>query len=224
MAKILLVEDDQELAGTIAKWFTLERHVIETALDGLDGMDRVMGGSYDIIILDWQLPFVDGIEICKKYRATNGTTPIIMLTGKSLVVEKEIGLDSGADDYVTKPFSVKELAARVRAILRRPQGYKSDVIVNGPLELNLASHQITRNQVALDLLPVDFALLEFFMRHAGEVFSTEALISRVWHTDKSPTDNAVRSSIKRIRQAIDDEEQPSLIETVNRVGYKLRKI
>ena len=147
-----------------------------------------------------------------------------MLTGKSLVVEKEIGLDSGADDYVTKPFSVKELAARVRAILRRPQGYKSDVIVNGPLELNLASHQITRNQVALDLLPVDFALLEFFMRHAGEVFSTEALISRVWHTDKSPTDNAVRSSIKRIRQAIDDEEQPSLIETVNRVGYKLRKI
>lgn len=224
MAKILLVEDDQELAGTIAKWFTLERHVIETALDGLDGMDRVMGGSYDIIILDWQLPFVDGIEICKKYRASNGTTPIIMLTGKSLVVEKEIGLDSGADDYVTKPFSVKELAARVRAILRRPQGYKSDVIVNGPLELNLASHQITRNQVALDLLPVDFALLEFFMRHAGEVFSTEALISRVWHTDKSPTDNAVRSSIKRIRQAIDDEEQPSLIETVNRVGYKLRKI
>lgn len=224
MAKILLVEDDQELAGTIAKWFTLERHVIETALDGLDGMDRVMGGSYDIIILDWQLPFVDGIEICKKYRAANGTTPIIMLTGKSLVAEKEIGLDSGADDYVTKPFSVKELAARVRAILRRPQGYKNDVIVNGPLELNLASHQITRNQVALDLLPVDFALLEFFMRHAGEVFSTEALINRVWHTDKSPTDNAVRSSIKRIRQAIDEEEQPSLIETVNRVGYKLRKI
>jgi DNA-binding response OmpR family regulator len=224
MAKILLVEDDQELARTISKWFTLEHHTVETVHDGLDGLDRIMVGSFDVIVLDWMLPSLDGIELCRRYRAARGVTPIIMLTGKSMVSEKELGLDNGADDYLTKPFSVRELSARVRALLRRPQDPHSDVITNGPIILETASRKITREGSPVELLPIDFAVLEFFMRNAGEVFSTEALIERIWHSDSRPSDNAVRSSIKRIRQAIDSNEADSLIETVNRVGYRLRKI
>jgi DNA-binding response OmpR family regulator len=183
-----------------------------------------MVGSFDVIVLDWMLPSLDGIEICRRYRAARGVTPIIMLTGKSMVSEKELGLDNGADDYLTKPFSVRELSARVRALIRRPQDPHSDVITNGPIILETAARKITREGSPVELLPVDFAVLEFFMRNAGEVFSTEALIERIWHSDSRPTDNAVRSSIKRIRQAIDSNGADSLIETVNRVGYRLRKI
>lgn len=222
MTKILLVEDDFELADTVAKWFTLNRYIVEVARDGMDGRERVLGGAYDLIILDWQLPGVTGVEICREYRNQRGKTPIILLTGKNTTDEKETGLDSGADDYVTKPFSVRELAARVRAILRRPHDIAGDKIERGPLLLDLNTHEIFKDGEKLMLKPIDFALLEFFMRHPGEVFNSDVLIQRVWHADKTPGDDAVRSAIKRIRQAVDSDASQSAIESVKRVGYRFR--
>lgn len=222
MSKILLIEDDNELSATVAKWLTLERHNVEVVSDGLDGLDMVMGGGFDVIVCDVNLPGMDGFEICRRFRDAGGTTPVIMLTGKNLIQDKETGFNVGADDYLTKPFSVRELCARIRALMRRPDTYRGSVTV-GRLCLDLNARKILKDDAPLTLLPVDYALLEFLMRHPGETFSTDTLITRVWATDKCPTVEAVRSSIKRIRKAIDEPGADSLIETVNKIGYRLNK-
>jgi len=224
MAKILLIEDDKELSNTVAKFLSIERHNVEVANNGNDGLDLVLEGSYDIFVMDVNLPGVDGFEICRQYRNKGGQTPIIMLTGQAQIKDKETGFDAGADDYLTKPFSVKELALRVNALLRRPAAFRDNISV-GSLTVDPNSHKILKNGVALALLPVDYALLEFFLRHPGETFSTDTLITRVWPTDKFPTVEAVRSAIKRIRKQIDEPDaQDSLIETVNKMGYRLLKV
>ena len=222
MSKILLIEDDRELSTTIAKWLTLERHSVEVASDGNAGLDLVLGGSFDVIVCDVNLPGMDGFEICKRFRDSGGQTPIIMLTGKAQIQDKESGFNAGADDYLTKPFSVRELCARIRALMRRPDNYRGSVTV-GKLHLDLNARKILKERQPLTLLPVDYALLEFLMRHPGETLSTDTLISRVWSTDKCPTVEAVRSSVKRIRKAIDEPGQESMIETVNKIGYRLNK-
>ena len=201
----------------------MDRHVVEVANDGQDGLDRVLAGSYDVIILDVALPHVDGIEICRRYRSQRGQTPIIMLTGRGAVAQKELGLDSGADDYITKPFSVRELSARVRAVLRRPPEVRDNRLVIGNLSLDLTLHEICKDGLPLRLNPIDYALLEFLMRHGGEFFNAEALIAQVWHTDTAVGPDAVRSAVRRIRQLIDTDGQESLIETVSRIGYRIRK-
>ncbi len=222
MAKVLLVEDDQALAYSIAKMFAQEGHVMEVSHDGRDGLERVMVGSYEMIILDISLPELDGLEICRQYRQSGGATPIIFLTGKSYVADKELGLDLGADDYVTKPFSIKELLARVRAILRRPKVCQNEIFQFGRLSLNPRIMELTKDGVKVELFAVDFALLQFLMRHANEIFDSDTLIERVWHTDRIASDSAVRTAIKRIRQKIDTEGEDSFIETVSRVGYRFR--
>ncbi|HND08731.1 MAG TPA: response regulator, partial [Candidatus Obscuribacter sp.] len=124
MSKILLIEDDQELSTTVAKWLTLERHAVEVTGDGLNGLELILGGDFDIIVCDVNLPGMDGFQICRRYRDAGGQTPIILLTGKAQIQDKETGFASGADDYLTKPFSVRELCARIRALLRRPDTYR----------------------------------------------------------------------------------------------------
>lgn len=222
MSKILLIEDDQDLSTTVAKWLTLERHAVEVTGDGLNGLELILGGDFDIIVCDVNLPGMDGFQICRRYRDAGGQTPIILLTGKAQIQDKETGFASGADDYLTKPFSVRELCARIRALLRRPDTYRGSVTV-GKLHLDLTARKILKEGKPLSLLPVDYALLEFLMRHPGETFSTDTLISRVWATDKSPTVEAVRSSVKRIRKVIDEPGLESMIETVNKIGYRLNK-
>lgn len=222
MPKILIVEDDKQLAQSVAKWFQMESHLVETVNDGQQGLDRVLAGHYDVVILDIDLPGLSGLEILTQYRSQRGTMPIIMLTGKNSTAEKEQGLDAGADDYVTKPFSVKELAARVRAVLRRPAIMQSSVVQLGNLTLDQKARKICKGSEQLNLNTIDFSLLEFLMRHPGKFFSAEALIERVWQTDEPPGTDAVRSSIKRIRQAIDADGEDSLIESIKRVGYRIR--
>jgi len=177
------------------------------------------------VILDWNLPGMTGIEICKKYRATRGTSPILMLTAKDQIVEKEAGLDSGADDYLTKPFSMRELSARLRALTRRTYASVGDILQAGKVSLDPIRHRVWRDGNEVHLLPKDFELLEFLMRHPDQVFSTEALVQRVWNFDADVTSNAVRSSVRRIRRELDesDDEDKSIIENVRRVGYRLRK-
>ena len=222
MAKILLVEDDQDLAQMVVEWLTFEHHSVELVLDGREGMDRLRLCQYDAVILDWGLPQMSGPEILRSYRSEGGTTPIIMLTGKGTIAEKETGLDAGADDYLTKPFNMKELSARVRALLRRSSGAATNVLRVGELVVDPAKYKVTRNGVEIQLLPREFALLEFLMRHPDEVFSGDALLQRVWHSESEATSEAIRTCVKRLRQKIDQDDDTSMIQTIPRVGYKLR--
>jgi DNA-binding response OmpR family regulator len=224
MAKILFVEDDASLAEMVVEWLKFEHHAVEWVNEGGGGLERLRFGKYDVAILDWNLPGVSGLDICRQHRAQGGNTPIIMLTAMTTVTNKETGLDSGADDYLTKPFSVKELAARIRAVLRRPASAPSNILKARNLTLDPGKHKVTKDGAEIHLLPREFALLEFFMRHPEEVFSSDALLQRVWHYDSEATSEAVRTCLKRLRKKIDesDDENASIIETVPRVGYRLR--
>lgn len=224
MAKILLVEDDIDLAVTISDALSAERHTVETFHDGLDGEATLKMTEYDVIVLDWDLPGMTGIELLKSFRLSGGSTPVIMLTGKGEMAEKEQGLDSGADDYITKPFNLKELAARIRSVLRRPPLLQSNVLTHGNLTLDPAKFRITRDGQELRLLPRDFALLEFLMRHPSEIFSVDTLLARVWQYDSDATPEGLRVAIRRIRKIVDvsDDLSQSVIENISRVGYRLR--
>ncbi|HEY9786291.1 MAG TPA: response regulator transcription factor [Candidatus Obscuribacterales bacterium] len=224
MAKVLLIEDDSELTSMIVSWLEGERHLVEVALDGIEGMDKIRFNQYDVIILDLSLPHRSGLDILKEFRQERGTTPIIILTGRQKVSDKEEGLDAGADDYLTKPFSMKELSARLRALLRRSRMSGVSVLQVGDLTLDPDNYLVKRASKEIHLLPRDFSLLEFFMRHPGKVFSTETLLARVWHSDSEASGEAVRTAIKRLRKKLDegDDESDSIIENVPRVGYRLR--
>jgi two-component system, OmpR family, response regulator len=222
MAKILLIEDDVDLTIVIQGWLSSHSHIVEVVHNGTDGMYSLRVCEYDVIILDWELPGMAGIEILKQYRDEGGKTPVIMLTGKRSIDDKESGLDTGADDYLTKPFHMKELAARVRSILRRGTNVQTNVLQVGDVILDTNQHRVTRNGVNVQLLPREFALLEFLMRHPGEVFSSDALLQRVWHSESEATVEAIRTCVKRLRQKLDENEKESLIETIARVGYRLK--
>jgi DNA-binding response OmpR family regulator len=223
MAKILLVDDDRELCTTVAYALRGEHHTVEMVHAGDEGLHRMICVPYDLIIIDLNIGDMDGIEICKEYRKRGGVVPILMLTGRGDSHDKEQGLDGGADDYVTKPFNIKELSARVRAILRRPLLLGASVIRINQLTLDCSKYTVCKNGRELQFMPVDFALLEFLMKHPNQVYSGQALIERVWHTDKEVSSEALRSSIKRIRQQIDDADSAnSMIETIPRVGYRLK--
>jgi DNA-binding response OmpR family regulator len=199
-----------------------ERYTVEHAPDGLTAQEMLTITSFDLIILDWSLPGKTGIEICGEFRAKGGKTPIIMLTGKRQIEEKEEGLDTGADDYLTKPFSLRELSARVRALMRRPEQVVSSVITVGDLSMDMTEHSLLKDGEHIHLQKQDFALLEFLMRHPNQVFTSEALINRVWGVESEATAESVRSAIKRLRQKLDNaEDGNSIIENIPRVGYRL---
>jgi len=221
MAKILLVEDEVDLSDLVREWLKSEKHVVELVETGEEAVDRLKFYKYDVVILDWVLPGKSGLSVCQEYRAMGGTTPILFLTAKNMITEKEAGLDAGSDDYLTKPFDIKELSARIRALLRRPQVFSGSVLVAGPLELDTSSRKVLYHGIELQLLPKEFALLEFLMKHQNKVFSSEALIERVWNSESDASPEVIRTYIKRLRKRLDVEGQPSLLQTVHGVGYKL---
>jgi len=224
MAKILLVEDDQDLARMVVDGLTADHHSVVAMADGLDGLDMLKRSIYDVVILDWQLPGMEGIEILRKFRHGGGTTPVIMLTGRSGINEKEQGFNVGADDYLTKPFDIRELSMRIRSLLRRPSTIAGNTLKAGTIELDPIKHTVISNGKQIHVSPRDFSLLEFLMRHPGEVFSVDALLSRVWNYDEDATPEALRSAIRRLRILLDDGKDPdqSCIENIVRVGYRLR--
>jgi DNA-binding response OmpR family regulator len=221
MAKILLVEDEPDFSILITEWLKNEKYVVEAVENGEDALDRLKFYKYDCVILDWMLPALSGIEVCKNFRSGGGTTPILLLTAKKHVDEKEQGLDAGADDYLTKPFEMKELSARIRALLRRPQAFSGSVLQVGNLALEPNTFKVTRSGEEVALLPKEFALLEFLMRHPNQVFSADALLDRVWSSDSEASPETIRTYIKRLRKKIDLDGQPSILSTVHGVGYKL---
>lgn len=225
MPKILLVEDDKDLTVMIKEWLEMENYACEVVHDGNEALDFIDQYHYDLIILDWELPGKSGIDVLRSYRQQGGVMPVIFLTGKGQVNDKMSGLDSGADDYLTKPFSMKELSARLRALLRRPPNQDNEIIVVGPLEMDATEHRLRYRGNEVQLVPKDFALLEYLMRRPHDFCSSEILIDKVWGgADNAGSSDALRTSIKRIRQKMDlDETQPSIIENIPREGYRLRQ-
>ncbi|HNB23792.1 MAG TPA: response regulator transcription factor [Candidatus Melainabacteria bacterium] len=227
MAKILVVEDDEDLLTLIKDRLTAEKFVVEAVEDGRDAMAQLDAIEFDAIVLDWNIPGMSGIDVLRAFRARGGSTPVIMLTGKKEVPDKLNGLDSGADDYIGKPFDLRELISRLRAILRRPAAIQSDVFNVRDITLDSANHKLTRKGKSIHLKPKDFALLEFFMRHPDQIFSSDALLERVWQNDSEASNQALRVAISRIRKALEDNDSEdgsdSIIENVSRVGYRLRR-
>lgn len=221
MGKLLLVDDDQSILASVSAWLRQEHHTVETASSGQEALDKLTVFDYDLIILDWELPDVSGLEVCKRLRADGKMIPVLMLTGKSGIDEKESGFDAGADDYLTKPFHPKELAVRVKAILRRPDILASPVLRKGTLELDTVARKVTSNKTEVPLQPMEFALLEFLLRHPNQLFSTEALMRRCWPDDAEVALESVYTCIRRLRKKLDAEGQPSIIRTVHSFGYIL---
>ncbi|MBX9689621.1 MAG: response regulator transcription factor [Candidatus Obscuribacterales bacterium] len=220
MAKLLLVEDDPNLLEALQLTLELEKHVIDTASDGEEAEFKIKSFEYDLLIMDWQLPDKEGVDIVKAYRQRGGKTPILMLTGKSRAAEKGQGLDSGADDYLTKPFDDIELKARVRALLRRPAVICDNILSCRGISLNPSLHVVTKDDQVVQLMPKEYQLLEFLMRHPNQVFSQETLLNKVWPTDSEATVEALRTTLKRLRKKMDPEGQ--IIGTIHGVGLVLR--
>jgi DNA-binding response OmpR family regulator len=220
MAKVLLVEDDKALNETISEMLRTEHHSVDATMDGSDALDRLAVSEYDLMILDWELPQVSGPEICRQFRKNGGKAAVLMLTGKSAIQEKEQGFDAGADDYLCKPFHPRELSARVRALLRRSSVMTKSQLQWHSVTLDTQNHKVMRSGEMVSLQPMEFALLEFFMRHPDQVFSTEALLKRCWDTGEVSLD-AIYTCIRRIRKKLDVAGEPSIITTIHGIGYRL---
>jgi DNA-binding response OmpR family regulator len=219
MAKILLVEDDPMLSNMVRTYLVFEHHAVEHLANGAEANRHLRSYEYDLILLDWELPGMNGPDICRDFRATGKSTPVLMLTGKTTVDHKITGLDAGADDYLTKPFSMPELGARVRALLRRPATLVSNIVTVGDLSLDTGKFKVTKNSQPVQLLPREFQLLEFMMRHPNQYHSAEALLNHVWPSDSEATVEALKSTLKRMRSKIDPDGV--LLKTVRGVGYSL---
>lgn len=221
MSKILLVDDDVDLTEMLMEKLTHEQHTVELVHDGFEARDRLRFYKYDAVVLDWDLPGMSGLDICREMRSNGDVTPVLMLTGKTTVDDKEQGLDAGADDYLTKPFNAREFAARLRAVIRRGAGVASNLLHGGGLVLDLSQHKVSRDGQEIALLPKEFALLEFLMRNPNQIYSAEMLLDRVWSSESDATPEALRVCLARLRKRIDVAGQDSIISTVRGVGYKL---
>jgi DNA-binding response OmpR family regulator len=219
MPKILLVEDDEQLAELITAGLTSQNFVVEHLTDGAEGLHRLKYYHFDVAILDWALPGMAGVDVCKEFRKSGGTIPVLMLTGKQALHDKEEAFDIGADDYLTKPFAFRELSARIRALLRRPHAIQKPTIDLGLITMDLSGRIVTISGAPIEIRPAEFSVLELFMKSPGRVFTTEELLTKLFHSESEASDEAVRQRIFRLRKTLGKHE--SLIKTVAGVGYKL---
>lgn len=221
MAKILIVEDDPMLRQLVRDTLSAERHTVDDCADGHSGMAFIDSGNYELLVLDWELPHKSGIELCSHFRNQGEQAPVLFLTARASMDDKEKGFAVGADDYLTKPFDVRELVIRVKALLKRPQQMTKDVLIVGGMQLDTNSGVVKRGDALVRLQPRELALLEFLMRHPDTYFTAEALMARVWDTDSEATEVALRSCITKMRRKMDTEGQPSFIETAKGLGYRI---
>jgi len=218
--RILLVEDDDYIAKPVAKDLRHQGHVVDVASDGLSGWEYTKTVSYDLILLDLMLPKLDGLSLCRQLRAAGCTTHILMLTAKDTIADRVLGLDTGADDYLVKPFDLEELAARIRALSRRALELRQPVITHGLLTLDLHTHAIAYNGQPLSLTPKEYVILECFLRSPTQVFTRAALLDKLWDLDKLSGEETVRTHITNIRRKLKAAGgSEDLIQTVYGVGY-----
>lgn len=221
--RILLIEDEQKIANALRRGLEQESYAVDVVYDGAEGYGRAMVGKYDLMILDRMLPGIsDGLEICRAVRAAKMRQPILLLTARDATRDRVEGLDSGADDYLVKPFSFEELLARVRALLRRPEQVMSTFLKVENLELHPETFEVHRDGKRIELSRKEFALLEYFMRNAGRVLSKEQIIAHVWNFDADILPNTVEAFVASLRQKIDKPfKGTALINTVRGFGYRL---
>lgn len=221
MSKILLVDDDREMSEVIRHTLSSRGFTVQCAGSAQEAIDILRVSAYDVIVLDWMMPGLSGIDLCRRLRETGNKTPILMLTCRDSADDKELGLDTGADDYLTKPFENKELAARLRALLRRPASFTGTHLKAAWISFDPVSRRLYFDGAEISARPMVINLLEFLLRHQGCFFSAEALLSRVWHDDSLASLDTVRAHIKLLRKTIDKKGQSSLIKTERNKGYKL---
>ncbi len=220
--KFLLVEDDKALADAIEQLLVQHRYLMDLATDGVMGRDMASAFPYDLILLDWSLPKLDGVQLCKYLRNEGNDTPIILLTARNDSTDKVDGLDAGADDYLVKPFEFEELLARIRALLRRAEGIASPVLQWGDLRLDPRSNEVSCRSLPIAVTPKEYALLELFLRNPNRIFSLDNLLDKVWPFEDSPSVGSVRTHIKGLRQKLRKAGLPEIVTTVYGLGYRLK--
>jgi DNA-binding response OmpR family regulator len=220
MMRILLVEDEAYLARMIARVLGEEAYAAELAEDGRTGLSRALAEDFDLVIVDWMLPDLDGLQVVRRLRAAGMSVPVLMLTARSQVEDRVEGLDAGADDYLTKPFALPELLARVRALTRRPRGEPVDVVIRaGDVVLDPIHHVVRLGDVRVDLTAKEFALLATLAKRPGQVFTRSMLLATVWGGTSDVYANVVDLYVSHLRKKLDRAGEPSLIRTVRGVGY-----
>jgi DNA-binding response OmpR family regulator len=222
--RVLLVEDNRRLSSSLKLGLEDDGYAVDAAYTGIDGQELAEITPYDVIILDIMLPGRDGLEVCQELRQQKNKTPILMLTARDAVEDRVRGLDSGADDYLVKPFAMSELRARLRALLRRDMDDKTGLLTVSDLVLDPAAHQVTRDGVSIALTAREFSLLEYLMRNPGRLITRQMAENHVWSYDYEGASNIVDVYIRRLRGKIDDPFKSRLIETVRGMGYRLHKM
>lgn len=223
VAKILIVEDEPSMVAGLRDNFEYEGYQVITAGDGVEGLERALADAPDLIVLDVMMPRMSGLDVCKQLKARRPSIPIIMLTARGQEVDKVVGLELGADDYVTKPFSIRELLARVKAVLRRARTLprEQERLSFGDVEIDLRKHQVQRGGRPIEFSAKEFELLKYFVCHPGETLSRDRLLDEVWGYEHYPTTRTVDTHIVRLRQKLEpNPEEPRFILTIHGVGYK----
>jgi DNA-binding response OmpR family regulator len=220
--RVLVVEDEKQTASFVRKALQAEGHAVDVLHDGDGALVAISNTPFDVMVLDIMLPGRDGLSVVKQMRERNIPTPVLLLTARGEVGEKVEGLNAGADDYLSKPFALDELAARVRALGRRNSESKSTILRVGDLSLDTVSHQAARNGRVIELTRREYLLLEFLMRSAGHVCGRIFILERVWDYDFDPGTNLVDVYIRRLREKIDSGDEPKLLQTVRGMGYMMK--
>jgi heavy metal response regulator len=220
--KILIVEDERKVANFIKKGLQEEGYAVDLASNGEDGLAMALNSSYDLIILDIYLPKLDGLSALRRIRDNKVATAVLLLTVRATIEDKVLGLDSGADDYLTKPFAFEELLARVRALLRRRSEIGTNILKFEDLTLDLVSHTVMRADKKIELSAKEFALLDYFMRNPGRVLTRTMIINHVWNYDFDNESNVIDVYVNYLRKKIDSQDKGKLIHTVRGAGYVLK--
>jgi DNA-binding response OmpR family regulator len=220
---LLLVEDEVKLSAALEEGLMRAQYTVDVALDGREGIELAQGASYDVIVLDIMLPIIDGLEICRRLRSSGDRTPVLMLTARDTVGDRVAGLDTGADDYLVKPFAFAELLARLRALLRRDAPSKEGVLHLTELTLDPAAQRVRWGGQPVDLTSREYRILEALMRRPGWVLTRDALIESIWGFDFPETSNVIEVYVGRIRRKLADHGAPALIQTVRGSGYRIQE-
>jgi len=215
--RILVVEDEHRVATSIKKGLAQEKYATDVVFDGKMGLDLALGEDYDLIILDLMLPGLDGLQICTTLRKRNIQTPILILTARGQIEDRIKGLDSGADDYMIKPFSFEELLARVRALTRRPKNHLGSMLVAGSLKIDTITYEVRVQEKPIALTNKEYSVLEYLARNMGKIITKDQIINHVWDYDSNVLQNTVEVTVKNLRKRLGTNQ----IQTVRGFGYKL---
>ncbi len=221
--EILVVEDEVEMAQAVKTELEYEDYKVTLAHDGFTGLSMARKSNFDLILLDWMLPGITGVEICRRLRKTTNQLPIIFITAQNEISDRVSGLDAGADDYLVKPFSVDELLARVRAHLRRAEHSQKNILQFADLKLDLLAHEVYRGERKIELTAKEFNVLKYFISHVNQVLSCQQILEKVWGYDLLNNNSIVEVHIRHLRKKLELEAEKRLIHTVRGIGYVLRE-